>query len=229
MEVKFNYTKEDLFHARLAGLGESPAVKVRRVVFILMPLLVMLVLAIFLHHLFHVEGANTYLIPGVLLGFAMLYIVIVISNRRHRARKEIEDMLKTDSSMLGYYTIDIQDPGLSVAHNGEMFWPWESIQSILANGDYCHIQTLDGKEVIIVADKIGGDTAFQVFVKLCVTLHYFQPRLDKSRPKRKVNLDAWGILWKTHKIKTGDGIQLKMAETKEQTDRRVRKAGNKAT
>ena len=193
-----------------------------------MPLLVMLVLAIFLHHLFHVEGANTYLIPGVLLGFAMLYIVIVISNRRHRARKEIEDKLKTDSSMLGDYTMDIQDPGLSVAHNEKMFWPWESIQSILANGDYCHIQTLDGKEVVIVADKIGGDTAFQVFVRLCVTLHYFQPRLDKSRPKRKVNLDAWSLLWRTHKIKTEDGIQLKMAETKEQTDRRVRKAGDKA-
>jgi hypothetical protein len=229
MEVKFNYTKEDLLHARLAGLGESPAVKVRRVVFILMPLLVMLVLAIFLHHLFHVEGANTYLIPGVLLGFAMLYIVIVISNRRHRARKEIEDKLKTDSSMLGDYTIDIQDPGLSVAHNGEMFWPWESIQSILANRDYCHIQTRDGKEVVVVADKIGGDTTFQVFVKLCVTLHYFQPRLDKSRPKRKVNLDLWDAVWKPHKIKTEDGIQLKMAEPNEQTDRRVRKAGNKVT
>jgi hypothetical protein len=110
-----------------------------------------------------------------------------------------------------------------------MFWPWENIKSILANGDYCHIQTLDGKEVVIVADKIGGDTAFQVFVKLCVTLHYFQPRLDKSRPKRKVNLDAWSLVWKTHKIKSEDGIQLKMAETKEQADRRVRKAGNKAT
>jgi len=229
MEVKFNFTKEDLFHARLAGLGESPAVKVRRVVFILMPLLVMLVLAIFAHHLFQVEGANIYLIPGVLLGFAMLYIVIVISNRRHRARKEIEHKLKTDSSMLGDYTIDIQDPGLSVAHNGEMFWPWESIQDILANGDYCHIQTLDGKEVVVVADKIGGDTAFQVFVKLCVTLHYFQPRLDKSRPRHKVNLDAWSLVWKTHKIKTEDGVQLKMAEPKEPTDRRVRNTGNKST
>ena len=106
------------------------------------------------------------------------------------ARKEIEDKLKTDSSMLGDYTMDIQDPGLSVAHNGKMFWPWESIQSILANGDCCHIRTLDGKEVVIVADKIGGDTAFQVFVRLCVTLHYFQPRLDKSQPKKKVKLDA---------------------------------------
>jgi hypothetical protein len=227
VKVNFNYSKEDLFHARLAGLGESPAVKVRRVVFILMPLLILLVLAIFLHRLFRVEGANNYLIPGVLLGFAMLYIVIVISNRRHRARIEIEGKLKTDSSMLGDYTIDIQDPGLSVTHNGEMFWPWENIQSILANGDYCHIQTLDGKEVVIVADKIGGDTAFQVFVKLSVTLHYFQPHLDKSRPRRKVNLDPWSILWKTHKIKTEDGTQLKMAETKEQADRRVRKAGNK--
>ena len=229
MEAKFNYTKEDLFHARLAGLGESPAVKIRRIVFILMPLLIMLVLAIGLRRFFRVEGANDYLVPGVLLGFAMLYIVIVISNRRHRARKEIEDKLRTDSSLLGDYTIDIQDPGLSVTHNGEMFWPWENIQSILANGDYCHIQTLDGKEVVIVADKIGGDTAFQVFVKLCVTLHYFQPRLDKSRPKRKLNLDAWNLVWKTHKLKTEDGIQLKMAETKEPADRRVRKAGNKAT
>ena len=229
MEVKFNFTKEDLFHARLAGLGESPAVKVRRVVFILMPLLVMLVLAIFAHHLFQVEGANIYLIPGVLLGFAMLYIVIVISNRRHRARKEIEHKLKTDSSMLGDYTIDIQDPGLSVVHNEKMFWPWENIRSILANGDYCHIQTLDGKEVVVVADKIGGDTAFQVFVKLCVTLHYFQPRLDKSRPRHKVNLDAWSLVWKTHKIKTEDGVQLKMAEPKEPTDRRVRNTGNKST
>ncbi len=229
MEVKFNYTEEDLFHARLAGLGESPAVKVRRFVFILMPLLVMLVLAIFLHHLFQVQGANTYLIPGVLLGFALLYIVIVISNRRRWARIEIEDKLKTDSSMLGDYTIDIQDPGLSVAHNGEMFWPWESIQSILANGDYCHIQTLDGKEVVVVADKIGGDTAFRVFVKLSVTLHYFQPRLEKPRPKHKVNLNPWSILWKPHKIKTEDGIQLKMAETKEPTARRVRKAENKST
>ncbi|MGA2787863.1 MAG: hypothetical protein ABSF60_10080 [Verrucomicrobiota bacterium] len=229
MEVKFNFTKEDLFHARLAGLGESPAVKVRRVVFILMPLLVMLVLTIFLQHLFHVEGANTYLIPGVLLGFAMLYIVIVISNRRYRARKEIEDKLKTDSSMLGDYTMDIQDPGLSVAHNGKMFWPWESIQSILANWDCCHIQTLDGKEVVIVADKIGGDTAFQVFVRLCVTLHYFQPRLDKSQPKKKVKLDASNSVWKTHKINTEDGVELKMAETKEQTDKQVRKAGNKPT
>jgi len=231
MEVKFNYTKEDLFHARLAGLGEGPAVKFRRVVFILMPLLVMLVLAIFLNRLFHVEGANTYLIPGVLLGFAMLYIVIVISNRRRRARMEIEDKLKTDSSMLGDYTMDIQDLGLSVAHNGEMFWPWESIQSILANGDCCHIKTLDGKEVVIVADKIGGGTAFQIFVRLSVTLHYFQPRLDRSQPKtkKKLNRDAWSNLWKTHKIKTEDGIDLKMAETKEQTDRRVRKAGNKDT
>jgi len=229
MEVKFNYTKEDLFHARLAGLGESPAVKVRRFVFILMPLLVILVLAIFLHRLFQVEGANTYLIPGVLLGFAMLYIVIVISNRRNRARKEIEDKLRTDSSMLGDYTMDIQDPGLSVAHNGNMFWPWESIQSILANGDCCHIRTLDGKEVVIVADKIGDDTAFQVFVKLCVTLHYFQPRLDKSPPKKKANPDGGSFLWKTHKIKTEDGLELKMAETKKQADRRVRKAGNKAT
>ena len=231
MVVKFNYTKEDLFQARLAGLGESPAVKVRRVVFILMPLLVMLVLSIFLNRLFHVEGANTYLIPGVLLGFAMLYIVIVISNRRHRARKEIEDKLKADSSMLGDYAIDIQDPGLSVTHNGQMFWPWESIQSILANGDYCHIQTLDGKAVVVAADKIGGDTAFQVFVKLCVTLHYFQPRLDKSRPKpkHKVNLDPWSLLWKTHKIKTEDGIQLKMAEPQDPTDRRRHKAENKAS
>jgi hypothetical protein len=194
-----------------------------------MPLLIMLVLAIFLHRLFQVERPNTYLIPGVLLGFAMLYIVIVISNRRYRARMEIEDKLKTDSSMLGDYTIDIQDLGLSVAHNGEMFWPWENIQSILANGDYCHIKTLDGKEVVIVADKIGSDAAFQVFVKLSVTLHYFQPRLDKSPPKRKVNLDAWNFVWGTHKIKTEDGSQLKMAETKEQTDRRVRKAENKAT
>ena len=220
MEVKFNFTKEDLLHARLAGLGESPAVKVRRVVFILLPLLVMLVLAIFLHRLFHVEGANKYLIPGVLLGFAVLYIVIVISNRRYRARKEIEEKLKTDASMLGDYTIDIQDPGLSVAHNGEMFWPWENIRSVLANGDYCHIQTLDGKEVVVAADKIGGDTAFQVFVKLCVTLHYFQPRLDKSPPKRKVHLDAWSILWRTHKIKTDDGIDLKMEEPDEPSRKR---------
>ena len=94
---------------------------------------------------------------------------------------------------------------------------------------FCQIQTLDGKEVVIAADKIGDDTAFQVFVKLCVTLHYFQPRLDKSRPKRKVNLDLWDLVWKPHKIKTEDGIQLKMAEPKEQTDRRVRKAGNKVT
>ena len=227
MEVKFNYTKEDLLNARLAGLGESPAVKVRRIVFILMPLLVMLVLAIFLHRLFHIERPNTYLIPVVLLGFAVLYIVIVISNRRNRARKEIEDKLKSDASMLGDYTMDIQDPGLSVVHNEKMFWPWENIQSILANGDYCHIQTLDGKEVVIAADKIGDDTAFQVFVKLSVTLHYFQPRLDKSRPKHKVKSDAWNLVWKTHKIETKDGLELKMAETKEETDRRVRKAGNK--
>jgi hypothetical protein len=229
MEVKFNYTKEDLFHARLAGLGESPAVKVRRVVFILLPLLILLVLAICLHRLFLVEGANNYLIPGVLLGFAVLYIVIVVTNRRHRARIEIEDKLKTDASVLGDYTIDIQDPGLKVVHNGEMFWPWENIQNILADGDYCHIQTLDGKEVVVVADKIGGDTAFQVFVKLCVTLHYFQPRLDKSRPRHKVNLDPWSLLWKPHKIKTEEGIQLKMTETKEEAGRRARKAGNKAT
>jgi hypothetical protein len=231
MEVKFNYTKEDLFHARLAGLGESPAVKVRRVVFILIPLLVMLVLAICLHRFFQVEGANVYLIPGVLLGLAVLYIAIVISNRRHRARIEIEHKLKTDSSMLGDYTIDIQDPGLKVVHNGEMFWPWENIQNILANGDYCHIQTLDGKEVVVVADKIGGDTAFQVFVKLCVTLHYFQPRLEKSQPppRHKINLDPWSLLWKTHKLRTDDGVELKMAEPKEPADRRDRKAGNKAT
>jgi hypothetical protein len=230
MEVKFNFTKEDLLQARLAGLGESPTIKVRRVVFILMPLLIMLVLAICLHRLFNIEGANTYLIPGVLLGFAVLYIVIVISNRRHRARKEIEDKLKTDSSLLGDYTLDIQDPGLSVTHNGEMFWSWESIRNILANGDYCHIQTLDGKEVVVVADKIGGDTAFQVFVKLCVTLHYFQPRLDKSRPKpkHKVSLDPWGLMWKSHKIKTKDDVKLKMAEPQEPTDRRVRKTGDKA-
>jgi hypothetical protein len=227
MEVKFNFTKEDLFRARLAGLGESPAVKVRRVVFILLPLLVLLVLAIFVHRLFQVEGENNYLVPGVLLGFAALYIVIVISNRRYRARKEIEEKLKTDARALGEYTIDIQDPGLKVVHNGEMFWPWEDIQNILANGDYCHIQTQDGKEVVIAADKIGGDTAFQVFVKLCVTLHYFQPRLDKSRPKHKVNLDPWSILWKPHKLKTDDGIELKMAETKEEKDRRARQARNK--
>jgi hypothetical protein len=227
MEVKFIFTKEDLLQARLAGLGESPAVKIRRVVFILLPLLVMLVLAIVLHRLFQVEGENNYLIPGVLLGFAVLYIVIVITNRRHRARIEIENKLKTDASALGDYTIDIQDPGLKVTHNGEMFWPWENIQAILANGDYCHIQTQDGKEVVVAAEKIGGDTAFQVFVKLCVTLHYFQPRLDKSRPKHKVNLDPWSILWKPHKLKTDDGIQLKMAEPKEPANRRIRKPGNK--
>jgi hypothetical protein len=228
MEIKFNCTKEDLFHARLAGLGESPAIKIRRIVFILLPLLVMLALAIFLHHLFQVEGANAYLIPGVLLGFAILYIGIVVSNRRHRAKKEIEEKLKTGSGMLGDYSIEIQDPGLSVSHQGSHFWPWDSIRSILANGDYCHIQTLDGKEVVIVADKIGGHNAFQVFVRLCNTFHYFQPRLDQSPPKKRITLDAWNLVWKTDQIKTKDGIQLKMAQTAEPTDRRVHRTGNKA-
>ena len=223
MQVKFNCTKEDLLHARLAGLGESTTVKVQRVVFILMPLLVMLVLAILFRHLFQVEGANTYLIPGVLFGFAILYVGIVISNRRYRARKEIENKLKIDSRILGEYTIDIQDPGLSVAHDGQYFWSWEKIQTILANGDYCHIQTLDGKEVVIAADKIGGYAAFQAFVRLCNTLHYFQPLLDKAPPKKKVNLDAWNFLWNTQKITMKDDIQLKMADTKEQTDGRVHK------
>ena len=221
MEITFNCTKEDFLRARLAGLGESSAIKVRRLVFILMPLLVMLVLAIFLNHLFQVEGANTYLLPAVLLGFAMLYIGIVVSNRRHRAGKEIEEKLKLGSSALGDYTIEIQDPGLAVTHDGKKLWPWERIRGILANGDYCHIQTLDGEEVVIAADKIGGHTAFLAFVKLCVTFHYFQPRLEKAPPKKKLNTDAWSLIWRTHKIKTKDDIQLKMAETKQQTNRRV--------
>ena len=229
MQVKFNCTKDDLLHARLAGLGESTAVKVQRVVFILTPLLVMLVLAVLFHHLFQVEGTNTYLIPGVLFGFAILYIGIVITNRRYRARKEIENKLKIDSTVLGEYAIDIQDPGLSVTHNGQYFWPWENIHKILANGDYCHIQTLDGKEVVIAADKVGGYAAFQTFVRLCNTLHYFQPLLDKSPPKKKVKLDAWNFLWNTGKIKTKDDIHLKMADTKEQTDRRVHKVNKTAT
>lgn len=229
MDVKFNFTKDDLLQARLAGLGESPAVKVRRLVFILTPLLVMLVLSIFLSRLFRLEGANAYLIPGVLLGFAVLYIVVVIANRRYRARKEIEAKLKTDSSMLGDYIIAIQDPGLSVTHNGECFWPWKDIQSVLANGDLCHIQTRDGKEVVVVADKIGGDTPFQVFTRLCVTLHYFEPRLDKSPPKKKLNLDAWNLVWNTRTIKTKDSTHLKMAETGDPTDLRVRKPGDKVS
>jgi len=227
VDVKFTFTKEDLLQARLAGLGESPAIKIRRAVFVLTPLLVMLALSVFLNRLFRIAGPNAYLIPGVLLGFAVLFIILVITNRRQRARKEIEHMLQTDSSLLGEYTLTIQDPGLSVTHNGESLWPWEDIQSILANGDCCHIQTRDGKEVVIVADKIGGYTAFEAFTRLCVTMHYFQPRLDKSPPKKKLNLDAWNLVWNTHRIKTKEGVQLKMAETRDPADRRRQKAGDK--
>ena len=72
MEIKFNCDKEDLIGAYLAGFGEYPKIKVKRIVFILMPLLVMIVVVICYQHFFHVEALNTILLPIIFFAFAAL-------------------------------------------------------------------------------------------------------------------------------------------------------------
>ena len=70
MEIKFNCDKEDLIGAYLAGFGEDPKIKIKRIVFILMPLLVMIAIAICCQHSFtlktkhNIASNHLYLLCG---------------------------------------------------------------------------------------------------------------------------------------------------------------------
>src|ERR1022692_3983116 len=130
MEIKFNCDKEDLIGAYLAGFGEDPRIKIRRIVFILMPLLVMIVIAISCQHFFNFEAPNTILLPIIFFCFAALYLWGVKSNRHHRANIIVEKQLKEKGeTILGDYRLNIKDDGLEVIRKEINLFHWKDIQS----------------------------------------------------------------------------------------------------
>ena len=193
MEIKFNCDKEDLIGAYLAGFGEDPKTKVMRIVFILIPLLVMLVIAICYQHFFHVEALNTILLPIILFCFAALYLWGVNSNRHYRANIILEKQLKErGETMLGDYRLKIQDEGLEVIRKETNLYLWKDIQSIVANGDYCQIRIPAIDDIVIASSKLENHTAFELFVRLCVTMHYYkQHGLVEEPVKKTLKGDVW--------------------------------------
>ncbi|MGA2854292.1 MAG: hypothetical protein ABSE90_09220 [Verrucomicrobiota bacterium] len=193
MEIKFNCDKADLIGAYLAGLGEDPKIKLRRIVFILMPLLVMIVIAICYQHFFHVEALNTILLPIILFAFAALYLWGVNSNRHYRAKIIVGKQLKEKGeTMLGEYRLKIQDDGLEVIRKETYLSQWKDIQSIEANGDYCQIRIPGKDDIIIASSKLENHTAFELFVRLCVTMHYYKQRGLVEEPVKEIlKGDVW--------------------------------------
>ena len=212
MEIKFNCDKEDLIGAHLAGLGEDPKIKAKRIVFILMPLLVMIVIVTCYQHFFHLEGPNTVMLPIIFFGLAALYLWGVKSNRHYRANFIVGKQLKEKGeTILGDYRLKIQDEGLEVVRKETDFFPWKDIQSIVANGDYCQIRIPGKDDIIIASSKLENHTAFALFVKLCVTMHYYMKRGLAEEPARKtLEGDVWDLAIAKQKINDPSLEQLKL-------------------
>ena len=216
MEIKFNCDQEDLIGAHLAGLGEDPKIKTKRIVFILMPLLVMIVIAICYQNFFHHEAPNTILLPVTFFGFAALYLWGVKSNRHYRANIIVGKQLKEKGeTMLGNYTLKIQDEGLEVVRKESSLVGWKDITSILANADYCQIRIPGKDDIIVAAEKLEDYTAFTLFVRLCVTMHYCKQCSPAEEPVKKTQKgDVWEFALATQKIDGKNLEQLKMLDTK---------------
>jgi hypothetical protein len=195
MEIKSNCDKEDLIGAYLAGFGEDPKIKIKRIVFILMPLLVMIAIAICCQHFFHVEAPNTILLPIIFICFAALYLWGVNSNRHYRANIIVGKQLKEKGeTILGDYRLKIQDEGLEVIRKETNLFQWKEMQSIAANGDYCQIRIPGKDDIIIASRKLENHTAFALFVRLCVTMHYYKQRGLAAEPvKKKLKGDVWDL------------------------------------
>ncbi len=186
MEIQFNCDKEDLIGAHLAGLGEDSKIKAKRIVFILMPLSVMIGLVICYQHFFHLESPNTILLPIAFFGFAALYLWGVKSNRHYRANIIVEKQLKeSGETILGDYTLKIQDKGLEIVRIESNLVRWEDILNIVANGDYCQIRIQGKDDIVIAANKLKKYSDFTLFVRLCVTMHYYIPRSPAEEPVKK--------------------------------------------
>ena len=205
MDIKFECSKEDLVGAHLAGLGEDPKIKLRRLGFVLLPIVLMTVLALVCQGLFQLFSPNTILLPIVLVGFAALYLWAVSSNRHHRARAAVAEQLsKSGESIFGPYEIEVQDEGLLIKHNGARFWKWTEIKSILANADYCRIDIPGQESIILGASKAGSQEFFELFVKFCNTLHFYGQRGIFKQPAEIVpDKDILGgNVWETSERRT---------------------------
>jgi hypothetical protein len=214
MEIKFNCDKEDLIGAQLAGLGEDPKIKAKRIAFVLLPLLVMIVLVTCYQHFFRLEGPNTIMLPIILFCLAALYLWGVRSNRHHRAKILVGKQLQEKGeTMLGDYWLKIQDQGLEVIRKETTLFPWKDIQSILANGDYCQIRIPGNDDIIIASSKLENHTAFTLFVKLCVTMHYYMKRgLAEELAKKIPEGDVWDLATAKQKINDPSLERLKLKD-----------------
>ena len=212
MEIKFNCDKEDLIGAHLAGLGEDPKIKAKRIVFILMPLLVMIVIVTCYQHFFHLEAPNTILLPITFFGFAALYLWGVKSYRHYRANIIVGKKLKEKGEIiLGDYTLKIQDEGLEVIRKETNLVRWRDIQSIVANGDYCQIRIPGKDDIIIATNKLKKYLDFTLFVKLCVTMHYYIQRSPAEEPVKKSQKgDVWELALTKQKINDPTLERLKL-------------------
>ena len=185
MNLDFECSREDLVGAHLAGLGEDPKIKIRRFVFILLPLMLMVGVAVILPRLFSLGSPNTALVPAVLLCLAVLYGWAVKSNRHLRAKAAVaEHLRRSGESLFGRYQVEVQDQGLLITHNGSRFWKWTEISSILANADYCRIDIPGQESIIIAARKTGSHELFVLFVRLCNTLHFCAQRESRQQSER---------------------------------------------
>ena len=214
MEIKFNCDKEDLIGAHLAGLGEDPKIKAKRIVFILMPLLVMIVIVTCYQHFFRLEGPNTIMLPIIFFGLAALYLWGVKSNRHYRANIIVGKQLKEKGeTILGDYRLKILDEGLEVIRKETNLFQWKNIQSIVANGDYCQIRIPGKDDIIIASSKLENHNAFALFVKLCVTMHYYMQRgLAEEPVKKTLKGDVWDLALAKRKINDPSLEQLKLKD-----------------
>ena len=94
--------------------------------------------------------------------------------------------------MLGDYQLKIQDEGLEVIRKETNLLPWKDIQSIAANGDYCQICIPGKDDIIIASSKLENHAVFALFVRLCVTMHYYRQRgLVEEPGKKTLKGDVW--------------------------------------
>jgi hypothetical protein len=216
MEIKFNCDKEDLIGAYLGGFGEDPRIKIRRIVFVLMPLLLMIVIAISCQHFFDFGAPDTVLLPIVFFCFAGLYFWAVKSNRHYRANIIVGKQLKErGEAVLGDYRLKIQDDGLEVIRKETNLYQWKDIQGIEANGDYCQIHIPGKDSIVIASSKLESHTTFALFVRLCVTMHYYKQRgLVEAPVKKRFKGNAWDLAFGKLKI-NNPGVETLQMKDKE--------------
>ena len=153
------------------------------------------------------------MLPIIFICFAALYLWGVNSNRHYRANIIVGKQLKEKGeTILGDYRLKIQDEGLEVIRKETNLFQWKEMQSIAANGDYCQIRIPGKDDIIIASRKLENHTAFALFVRLCVTMHYYKQRGLAGSLKRRNLREMFGILHSQKKISDPSLERLQMKD-----------------